>query len=607
MLASPLPRRVRHKEFETGLSLALRLAHRHGATWTIFRSATGLPVSGLRVSEALPQLSACSSVPEERLGRWTPRWFGHDVEVLGHRFDRSRFLRLNLRICPHCMEEDVAARAAGERAQDAAYLRLDWCLAFIFGCERHRVKLISRCPACNERPKWKVGRIDACHCGSSLLRQPEAVTGEEFAVLRMLGNRLHGRDTADCLLPGTSGVPLADLVNLLRLLGEVSDGGRHASNASCALEVDNLSTLLVHGARALDALPMSFERVLDSLAAAGPGAHRGVTEVYGLPIVRWMRSDRPYVEALRPIFEAHSARNATIQKSRLPGAAPSRHSFEVARRRRPLSLPEMDRLTKATGWAGASPARRDEVKAAASDAIFLLKDAAEYIGVGWRCFRSLREAGVVSPCWAVRGAENEYYYRAEIDELLRRLRSGATEFGEVPPTLQTLPQVSRRKAVEWCWLIVEILAGRIACQGVLIGLVGVQALILDASGVKFCFKRRPPDTITKSAACSLLGLNPDAWKAVDGRLLASTTLGFTSCVSWDAVEGFDRAFISLTRISSHLDMAVPKARAYLEASDVVSVVSGERFSIYARSGAEAVFPSLAGFRIARDAGWVCAS
>jgi hypothetical protein len=601
VLTRPLPRRVRHKELETGLSLALRLANRHGETWKVFTGATGLPISGLRMSECLLELSACSSVPTERIQPWTPIWMGHDVEVFGHRFERSRFLRLNLRICPHCMEEDVSLRAEGESAEDAAYLRLDWCLAFIFGCERHRVRLISRCSKCGGRPKWNVGRIDACHCGASLLTQrPECLSGHELAILSVLRDRLFGREGKDGLLSMTRDVPLPDLVNLLRLLGQVSGSGQRVSDVACALEVENLGDLLVHGACALEELPGSFERVLDLLAADGPGPHRGVTEVYGLPIVRWMRSDRPFIEVLRPIFDSHSATNATISKHKLPGSPPSLYSLEMERKRRFLTVPEMERLIDAVGWAGTYPARRDEVTAAVPDAFLLLNDAAAHIGVPWRCFKQLREAGVISPSWAVSGSAPQRYYRAELDALLERLRADVPQFETAPPLLVTLKQLSKSNSIDWRELIVEMIQGRLACRGLLAGPIGVQALLFHPDDVTSRHRARPIDTITKSTAKDLLGLNEAAWTAINGLMLESTSSPVMTTVSRDAVEEFDAKFISLRRIGTAGCLTTTKARSRLDANHVGSVASGDGFSIYSRASAEAVFPALASWRVRRD-------
>lgn len=601
MLSSPLPQRVRHKEFETGLSLALRLARRHGETWKIFASATGLPISGLRLSENLPELSACSSVPADRLRPWTPTWMGHDVEVLGHHFDRSRFLRLNLRVCPHCMEEDVASKADGERTEDAAYLRLDWCLAFIFGCARHRVRLVSRCPRCDGRPKWNIGRIDACHCGASLLdTKPADLTDDEIAILSILRDRLHGRTAASDLLSTTSHVPLADLVNLLRLVGQVSCTGHKATDSSAALEVENLSELLVRGASALNALPGSFERVLDSLAAEGPGPHRGVVEVYGLPIVRWMRSDRPFIEVLRPIFDRHSSLKATVPPSRLPGAPPSKYSLDVAKSRQLLSVPEMRRLVAAVGWTGVFPARRDKVRAAVADELLTMKHAAAHIGVPWRCLKRLREAGLVSPCWEVAPPDRPYYYRAELDALMETLRRGAPTFDEQPTSLVNLKRLSKVKALEWWRLVEEVAVGRLPVAGVLSREPGVQALLFDPAAVASRFRVRPVDTLTKSAAKDLLGLVEAAWNAINGSLLTSTSNSLMTYVEWGEVQDFDKRYISLRRLGTLTGIRTPKIRTQLAAAGVDSVVSGKGFAVYSRPETERVFPALTRWQVSRE-------
>ena len=421
-----------------------------------------------------------------------------------------------------------------------------------------------------------------------------------MAILIILRDRLHGRTAASDLLSTTSHVPLADLVNLLRLVGQVSCTGRKATDSSASLEVENLSELLVRGASALDALPGSFERVLDSLAAEGPGPHRGVVEVYGLPIVRWMRSDRPFIEVLRPIFDRHSSLKATVPPSRLPGAPPSTYSLDVAKSRQLLSVPEMRRLVAAVGWTGVFPARRDKVRAAVADELLTMKHAAAHIGVPWRCLKRLREAGLVSPCWEVAPPDRPYYYRAELDALMETLRRGAPTFDEQPTSLVNLKRLSKVKALEWWRLVEEVAVGRLPVAGVLSREPGVQALLFDPAAVASRFRVRPVDTLTKSAAKDLLGLVEAAWNAINGSLLTSTSNSLMTYVEWGEVQDFDKRYISLRRLATLNGITNPKVRAQLAAAGVDSVVSGEGFAIYSRPETERVFPALTRWRVSRE-------
>lgn len=595
MIAAPLPRRVRHKDQETALSLALRLAQRHGEGWQAFSSATGLPVSPLRLSLSLDRLAALSGVERTRFEPWTPSWDGHRVAVLGHRMDRSRFLRLNLRVCPECMREDVEGRDAGERPEDAAYLRLEWCLAFVFGCARHGVRLVTRCPACGERPRWRVGRIDECHCGASLLvAPPEPMPDVERDLLGALLDRLHGRAVSSSLLADTRDVPLPDLVNLLRLLGEVGTGRAPADARACALEVDDLGHLMASGAQVVSRLPGSFERLLDRLAGEGDHAGRGWPDVYGLPLVRWMRSDRPFIDVMRPVFERHGLRRS-LPARKSDADPPTRHAIDTERRRRFLTLGQMERLRRAARWDGPSPARRDEVLARLRPTgdLMLTREAADHFGIPWQCFRELREAGAITPSWENSG--HLFFYGKELDALLADLRRGAPIRRTPPPGTCGVERLAKTRLAHVSSLLLELLRGELECDGVLAGAKGVSALLFRTDRSYPTRRRNPAGTILGGTLAHLIQLNGHHRRAADAAGLLALRKGgapnaMTHC-SPEAFAQFDAAFVSLARVARCLGENTQKVRRRLAASGVQCVLPVWQGGIFSRADVERVVGS----------------
>lgn len=590
----PLPRRVRYKEQETGLSLALRLRQRDGRNWRAFSRATGLPVSGLRMSEALDALSLASTVPVEQFRPWTPAWFGHDVKVLGHRLDRSRFLRLNLRLCPLCMSEDMERSEGGERPEDAAYLRLEWCLAFVFGCERHGVRLVTKCPRCGNRPKWNIGRIDSCHCGASLLAvRTERMTDSEAEVLSLLLDRLHGRIGHSSLLQETADVPLPDLVNLLRMLGEVGSDVAAAAKP-CALEIDELGAVLASGTEALSDLPGSFKALLDRIFGDRPIVACAAVGAYGFPLVRWMRSDRPFIDVLRPIFDGHAREHGSHPARRVGNNTKSRAFMARARRRTLLSDAEVERLRRSVNWGGTTVPTRLEVMETLAPGceVLRIQASADHIGLPWRCFNELRLAGAIEPCWDW-GLMN-LFYRSELDSIVRRCSEGVRVFEAAPPGYLDIAKLARRRKVPSSTLLLQLLKGGLVCDGLLSGKRGLAAVFFDGAGERAGErpgrKRYPVGTLSTGPTAELLRLTAKQCRQVgDAKLLELQLSKKANFCTFEAIAAFDRRYVSLTAVAQGVGVRAQRARALLARAAVIPILPLRNGAVYARDDVDRAF------------------
>lgn len=88
--------------------------------------------------------------------------------------NRQRFA--GVPCCPQCLQEDVQP-----------YFRRLWRLAFVVGCEKHRVRLIDRCPACEciiapHLCTSHVGNIGLCFACHSRLADSVCVNVQERAL-----------------------------------------------------------------------------------------------------------------------------------------------------------------------------------------------------------------------------------------------------------------------------------------------------------------------------------------------------------------------------------------------------------------------------------------
>lgn len=546
------------------------------------------------MSEALDRLSALSGIARCDLEPWTPKWLGHNMEVLGHTVDRSRFLRVNLRICPECMLADQDGKAGGERREDAGYLRIEWMLAFIFGCPEHQLQLLTRCGHCGARPHWKVGTIDRCHCGASLLsQQTVALTRDQSMLLDGLLDRTFMKEPSLSLLRDLGHVDLPQLVWLIRMLGDLAVYGHTPRNAASSLEIDNLPDVLLAGLEVLSDLPRSFERLLDALQLREPQSLKGLQSAYGIPLVRLVHTGRPLTEELRPILYDHSGKAGVTMSSRML-ARVAQPAEDSRSEEAPLTEHDRRRLTAVGGLVNPAPPTRSSVLRAlkGTEQVLQLMKAAEYVGVTRPVFSRLREGGFVEPIWERPGKRDQFFYRAELEAFLARLRGDAPRVMFIGPEYRRVCSECRARKTDTFGLVRDLLAGEVRCVAVADGFPGISGLLFAARRRR-CEVGPPPTQLSNNQLAARLSLRPAEVKALrHAGILDSDQRRKIETSSCRSAVAFDREYILLRHIAQATALTRPEIRRRLSEAGIQTVRDVARPEIYDRRAVERYFGSI---------------
>lgn len=195
-LHSLIPMGLGTGDIESLTSYFCRLAHSHGMTarnlaaWTLEhyeqpiaddfkwfrRSFSGMSVETEQWAAWLADLTGVANLDHLTLGPWR------------HLISNPGLAPASDRWCPCCLVEDRAK-------QQSPYLRLNWDLAPVTVCLRHKVKLVSKCPHCgksNVRNRATTVVVGYCTSCGGFLGDSEAplATLEALWTARQVGRML---------------------------------------------------------------------------------------------------------------------------------------------------------------------------------------------------------------------------------------------------------------------------------------------------------------------------------------------------------------------------------------------------------------------------------
>lgn len=168
--------------------------------------------------EEVRRLSALSGAPYEMLRRQAP----------SPAREKSRFGRAVFKVLGHdlpfdCLPNQDSRRVCPECLKESPHHRLIWNFRFVQVCTKHRVRLLSECPACSDKkPRlldWRVTDIAGCRSGHDLTSVASTTANEhEFPGQQYLEDMLFDRLTeVPVLLAGL------DLDQVLQVFGTLSD------------------------------------------------------------------------------------------------------------------------------------------------------------------------------------------------------------------------------------------------------------------------------------------------------------------------------------------------------------------------------------------------
>lgn len=584
----PLGLRVRHKEGEGAYSLGLRLAHRLGyARFSHFAARVGLPTEPGMVAAEVRRVSALSGVPLERLEQWTIAR-DDDYRRFGLAKVARRLVRQRPRICPECLAEDRARPAPGERAEDACYLREHWRFIFIQGCGRHGRELLSRCPACAEQLHFEDCPLWRCPCGVDLtgVVTPRLSIAEGEFLKWTLGRLGVGPPTQ--LLAGLADVDLGHSLDLLRCLGLSAMGGRDRAAVPSAPLIEGLPAVLIAGSEALSDLPGSFERFLDGIAVIEDDRQLGANGIYGQKFVGWFRRSKALPEILNPIFEAHLAeRNRHIRYKDRTGWLPPQ-SLRREKRRERLTPEQHERLERATGWppGGERPRRTDVIAALRPKGEILVgRLAADRLNLYLKTFDALVKRGRIAAAWGPFHSTPTYFYRADLDEWLRRLLDGAREVDVRPDgyfTIEESTHLTRQSA--------HSLIERLLMEGPGIALkwtagTGARAVLLPRMWLGRPRSLVPDGALGMAQAEEALMLSDDALRSLrDDGLIPMEKVGGVNYVLPEDISAFRAKFVSHSELAKLAKMSCRALRARVTALNLAPL-RGDYYSVYERAEA----------------------
>lgn len=160
------------------------------------------------------------------------------------------------KVCPRCIAQHP-------------YQRIGWRHAFMAACPHHNIKLISSCGACGQGCD-AAGQLDRCDCGQPYAQNPAVAASEQELALSALLLGVEHPARHSLPLAWRSGVPPADVVDLLCLLGKQFTSRIRSRGKATADEVMEEAHT---GFGLLLQWPMHFDEALRSRLASteGPG------------------------------------------------------------------------------------------------------------------------------------------------------------------------------------------------------------------------------------------------------------------------------------------------------------------------------------------------
>lgn len=171
-------------------------------------------------------------------------------------------------ICPACLKDDV-------------YLRHHWEHSYVTACSIHRVRLIDKCPRCEELLSTKRERIDQCQCGQDLL---ECKTSPASAAELWLSAVITNDGTSSGgILPSFSDVNVVTFCKVVRILcifskpSETPARRRSLSTGSISEAIEVLKPLEA----ILQQWPRGFEAHVSKRIAAGNQSARTLNTLLG--------------------------------------------------------------------------------------------------------------------------------------------------------------------------------------------------------------------------------------------------------------------------------------------------------------------------------------
>ena len=230
----------------------------------------------------------------------------------------------------------------------------------------------------------------------------------------------------------------------------------------------------------------------------------------------------------------------------------------------------------------------------------LLEEAMELLGVRYKLFQSLLEAGLFLRLNSSPESTRGYYSRNVIVDLLKRVRRGASTVEACPSGCASVVDASR-PFYSVADIVQALLDGRLDPVGVLASRAGLAAIVVRSSDVVDVATQAAGGMISGVEAALMLGMSSTVTitKAIEYNLLSATYPGARTkkagrLLRLAEVVQFDRDYVmGKALLKGRLGVSRQKLESFLRAAGVIPVFRGEaRGTLYVRSEAERALEQL---------------
>ncbi|MEE7440790.1 TniQ family protein [Methylobacterium oryzae] len=515
--------------------------------------------------------------------RWTLR---------GQSLAASSLFREARRVCPACLQEDQRASALPSGL--SPYFRTLWHIAHVRACPVHAVGLVELPRAGVARAARDFSVLLTAHLGDLDAFAETAVGLAPTPYEAYLIARLDGTPTAS---PWLDAMPFHVAARACEMVGSVAVFGRRPGRRSLG-EVERHRA----GAAGFEVLrggPGAFGAFLAELRMSATGRDEGPKTWFG-DLHDWLR-DTMLDKELAPVRQVVVRDVAGARPMRLGERVlgqeverPALRSVRTVHKDTGLHTATVRRVLTGAGHLAAervgSPAKL-KVAAAPADRFLrklqgslVQRDLIAFLGLGRGQTAAFLDTGLIAPLLAgpKATAGRPRYAQEDGEDLLRRLRGGASEMASPPPGCVPAVKASRQANTPIGALLRHILEGRLPCAGWSRAAPGFQGIFVDLAAAKALCRGADLDGYVPSEVQKMLGVTNDAVNDLIAAKLLPTVSRIhpvkrypIQVVPWEAFARFQATYVKLFDLSEATGVHHVALKATLDRRGVVPALAGE--------------------------------
>ena len=580
---------------ETPLSWAWRLAAFHiGGRASAFLADHGLELRDIAtgVPKAIIRLAELGGADPEHALRNAPQRISDSEDLIRHERAASGFvIRRRTLVCPICLIED-----AGRTGPDPARLfgRFSWQFLPVISCPVHGVALVDIADKTPTGQSFPMAECAIARWGDIVAAADSADPVGISPVQAYVLSRLDGNPGSIWL----DGQQIDQAAKVCEILGAIAyRGARPNSKSFTVRDWHKAHTLGYAIAAAGEPAIRDFLSDLQARCYTDHG-HAGPQAMFGL-LWEWLahvdhdRDRGPIKEIVRQhIIETHPVGEGDILLGR-PVETRRIHSVRTLSLSSGLNPKRLHKMLVARGVLAAelrdAQANRalfdanegEEVARMLLDGL-RLRELPGYLGVTETLASSLVTEGLVQPIFEPEtdhGLKEYRFDRAQLDAFIEALLSGAEAVATVPEGFVSATTAARHVNEKLTTVLGAVLDRRLRRRRELQGGMGVAALLLDLNEVRALFKpdlekrdyapyRAAERLRTTDRVVAALIRDRPGGSILPTKVVKNSRSDTARVVPYEALEDFDRTFVSLINLSRERGIAAPTLMKRLAAIGV---------------------------------------